>query len=213
MKVLALDLSSKTGWALLSRVDEGKIELIDSGLIELGKTILTFGSYPWCYVDAATQQAKNIAELVRTVAPDVVVIEETNKGRNRYSQKFLEFLHLSVLTNIRAYAVERYGDTGIFFVRYVSSGIWRKALELSLNPDDRRNNSKLSKAKKFAFHTGQKLDKATLGVKGRVNKKHLAVRYANATYDLNLKMKDNDIADAICLGTAFLVGASICDGK
>jgi hypothetical protein len=202
MKVLALDLSSKAGWAVLN---DSKLEA--HGLIQLGKTILSFDKYPWAYYLAAQEQADAVCAKVKEVQPDVVVVEETNLGRNRYSQKFLEFLHCMVLDR---YPLNASGEP--IRIVYISSGVWRKTIGMEMSAEDRRNNSKLSRAKSYAKHTGQKLDKGALGIKGRINKKHLAVRYVNANYGLNLKMKDNDIADAICLGTAFLMGASTCDG-
>lgn len=197
MRVLGLDLSSKTGWALL---EDGK--LTDRGLIELGQPILSFGSYPDNFLRAAGKQAEATFFKVLDLKPDVLIIEETNLGKNRYAQKFLEFLHCWFLQLL-----------GVQKVVYLSSSAWRKALELSMSTEDRKNNTKLSKAKKYAAYTGQKLDKTALGVKGRINKKHLAVRYVNATYNLNLKMKDNDVADAICLAAAYLAGAEQCDGQ
>jgi hypothetical protein len=49
-------------------------------------------------------------------------------------------------------------------------------------------------------------------VKGKVTTKHLAVRLVNSVYGLGLKQKDNNDADAICLGLAFFAGAQPCDG-
>lgn len=209
MRVLGLDLSSKTGWAIVEK-DEAGTRLIESGLIELGKPILAHGPYPWCYLEAAQAQAWRIAELMARSAADIVVIEETNLGKNRYAQKFLEFLHCQVLD------LQDDAGVGTGFkdkVVYISSSAWRKALELSLNAEDKRNNNKLGKAKRQAAELGKKLNKKALGIKGRINKKHLAVRFVNERYDLNLKMKDNDIADAICLATAYLAGAERCDGQ
>ena len=204
MRVLALDLSSKTGWAHFEQNGTER-KLVEYGLIQLDRPILDFyKEYPWNYYRAAGWQGLNINDLVKRIGPEVIVIEETNRGKNRYTQKFLEFVHCRVLE--QPYVNSRR-------VVYISSGVWRKKLDMSLSAEDRKNNTKLSKAKRYAAVTGQKLDKTSIGVKGRIGKKHLAVRYTNATYGLNLKMKDNDIADAICLGTAFLEGAEICDGR
>lgn len=205
MKVLGLDLSSKSGWAVIEKHSDSGNHLSDLGLIELGTPILGFGNYPWSYVAAAKKQAEAVAALVAKTLPDIIVIEETNLGKNRYSQKFLEFLHLTLLQTIP--------DGFKRQVVYISSSAWRSALMLSMSAADRKNNTKLSKAKKTAAQAGAKLDKKALGIKGRINKKHLAVRYVNATYDLQLKMKDNDIADAICLATAYLAGADTCNGQ
>jgi hypothetical protein len=81
-----------------------------------------------------------------------------------------------------------------------------------MSKDDKINNKVLKKAKELAAATKSKLDKSKVGIKGAVTKKHLAIRFVNATYGLDLKVKDNDIADAICLGAAYLNGARTCDG-
>jgi len=200
LKLLALDISSHTGWAVF---EDGK--LVRHGLIELDAPVLSFGNYPYTYVRAAQTQVRAILKLFHAEKPDQVCTEETNLGKNRYSQKFLEFLHCKF--------VESLDDVGMPVLSYISSSAWRSTLGLSMSKEDKKNNSKLRKAAKSAVSAGKKLDKKALGIKGKVNKKHLAVRYANATFGLNLKMKDNDIADAICLGQAFLNGATICDGQ
>jgi hypothetical protein len=52
-----------------------------------------------------------------------------------------------------------------------------------------------------------------LGIKGKVTKKHLSVRWVNETFGFNMKVKDNDICDAVCLGSAYIKGCKVCDGK
>ena len=39
---------------------------------------------------------------------------------------------------------------------------------------------------------------------GKVTFKHLSVQYVNKEFKLEFKLKDNDIADSICLGVATL---------
>ena len=56
----------------------------------------------------------------------------------------------------------------------------------------------------------KKNNKQRIGSK--VTLKHVAVRKANQFFQLELKQKDNDIADAILLGVAFLQGAQVSDG-
>lgn len=203
MKILALDLSTKTGFALF----EGE-ELLDYGQMKLDRPILAhaYGVYPWCYTEAADEVARTVLDLVVTHQPQLIVIEETNLGKNRYAQKTLEFIHCSVLRTLRLRSQE-----GLKLV-YLSSSSWRKALELTLTKEDKKNNSKLSKAKAFAEASSTKLDKKTLGIRGRINKKHIALRFVNQHFNLNLKVKDNDTADAICLGLAYSRGAVPCDG-
>ena len=73
-----------------------------------------------------------------------------------------------------------------------------RAIKIVANPP--------SKAKK----TG--VNKKDLGIKGKVTKKHLAVRRANDLFNLTLIQKDNDVADSLLLGTAYFLGAEVCDG-
>jgi hypothetical protein len=196
MKVLGLDISTKAGWAL--REDSQPPVF---GQIELEKTVHEYGKYPWSYVDAAAEMSELLYKKVVRSQADVVVIEETNLGRSRYAQKILEFTHCKLLQQI-------YGREVI----YLSSSAWRQALGLVMSKEDKKANAKLSKAKKVAAEFGVKLDKVALGIRGKVNKKHLAIRYVNATYGLNLKVKQNDAADAICLVDAYLKGAVHADG-
>jgi len=204
MNVLALDLSSSTGWAVVQR-DNGKFRLVGKGLIATGRPVLDYGDYPWAYLHVAGLIASSVLCIAKTYPVDRIIIEETNKGQNRYHQKLLEFIHCRVLDVLGAH--------GLTHVSYVNTKDWRKQLGISLSKADKRANAKLSKAKRVANSIGSKLDKKALGISGRITWKHLSVRYANERYGLNLKIKDNDIADAICIGTAYLDGAPICTGK
>ena len=94
-------------------------------------------------------------------------------------------------------------------VVYVNTSDWRKVIGGNLTKADKAMNIKVRKLKK----AGNKEALKALGVRGKVTKKHVAIRYVNATFGLDLKMKDNDIADAICQGTAYFLGVKHCDGK
>lgn len=202
MKVLGLDISTSAGWA--SHEDARPVVF---GYHELDKTIHEFGSYPWNYLYASEAMAKFLFDKVLEYDPDVVVVEETNLGKSRYAQKILEFTHRALLSKLDDWRMK--GDRKVI---YLSSSSWRQALGLVMSKEDKKNNAKLSKAKKLSAEHGLKLDKKSLGIRGKVNKKHLALRYVNETYKLTLKVKDNDAADAICLTAAFLKGANPCDG-
>lgn len=205
-RVLALDISTKTGWALF---EDGK--LLDFGLTRILKKIDEYGEYPWSYRNMAVFLTSLLIQKIVDTYPDVIVIEETNGSKSRYTQKALEFLHCELLCGIDMVKSAYPGIAGFNSVKYVNSSEWRKVLGLALSKEQKKANAKLSKAAREA--NGQKIDKAALGIKGKITKKHLSVAYANATYNLTLKIKDNDIADAICLGTAFIKGAAVCDGK
>lgn len=198
MNILGLDISTKAGWAFVK-----DSQLVDFGGLKLEKAVIAYGEYPWNYDIASETMAAMLFELVLRMKPDVIVIEETNLGKSRYAQKTLEYTHKALLRKLS-------GWTGK--VIYLSSSSWRQALNLQMSKEDKKNNAKLSKAKKIASEVGVKLDKKALGVRGKINKKHLALRYVNSVYGLNLKVKDNDAADAICLAAAYLAGATPCDG-
>jgi Holliday junction resolvasome RuvABC endonuclease subunit len=224
IKILALDISSHAGFAVVeAELQEATkvfvlgggteivppqkptTKLVHYGIVGKSQAVNGYGAYPWSYHEVASNIATPLFHLVLEHGPDAIVIEETNLGKNRYAQKLLEFIHFAFLNAVRTSA---YKDRVI----YLSSSEWRRALGLVMTKDQKKANAKLAKAKKEAEETGVKLDKKILGVRGKVTKKHLAVEHANRAFDLKLKVKDNDIADAICLALAHLAGAEKCDG-
>jgi hypothetical protein len=203
-KVLALDVSKRCpGWAWF---EDGKPTKY--GAFPNEKSIQEYGPYPWNYLAAAHDTAAQLLGLVTKLRPGVIVIEETNGSKSRYTQKTLEFCHALLLQLLQVWVVQSGGT-----VVYLNTSDWRKTLKVQLSTEDKKQNAKLSKAKRKAAATGEKLDRKALGIRGKVNKKHVAVRWANAEYGLTLKHKDNDIADALALGTAYLRGAPHCDGS
>jgi len=213
VRVLSLDLSTSTGWAILDYEKQGldpKPVLVSYGIIKLDKIIHGYGDYPWSYIKAARAVADQIVMLVVEKASeklfDLIVIEETNLNtRSRYAQKILEFIHCSVLRAL---------ECGPPKIVYVSSSEWRHNLGLTLSKADKKNNQQVSKAKAMAKAAGISIyeAKAKVGVKGRVTKKHVAINFVNDFYGLALKTKDDDIADAICLALSAINGANLCNG-
>lgn len=147
--------------------------------------------YPRSYLQTARMVARQVEILWTNLRPTVVVIEEINLGRDRYAQKMLDSIHYAVCTFLESVDAK---------VVFVSTSDWRKKLQIKLSAEDKKNNSLVNKAKK----TG--VSKKALGVKGKVNKKHLAIRWVNERYGLSLKVKDDDIADAISLAAAYVAG-------
>ncbi|GAC1694086.1 MAG: hypothetical protein NVS9B9_16510 [Ktedonobacteraceae bacterium] len=205
MRLLALDLSTSTGYAVF---DDGVLS--SYGVVANERKVSSYGDYPWSLMAAVRDISSKIFEIIDHFEPDAIVIEEVTKSRNYFSQKALDWLHQSVLLFIEG---TNKTDPRKIEVSYVFPASWRKALDLRLSKEDKKLNSKLSKAKANAKKTGSKLDKKTLGIRGRFGKKHVALRYVNETFGFSLKVKDDDIADAICLGLGFLKGAVKCDGK
>ena len=201
MKILALDISTKTGYAVLTQHPGEPIGLVQHGLIQNPKKINEYGDYPFSYHAAADNMAKELWSVVTAVNPDVIVIEETNSSKARYTQKILEFIHCSFLT--QAYSPGKSPPQ----IVYISTSTWRRNLGLTLSKEDKKNNAKVNRAK----YAGK--SKKELGLKGKITPKHLAVAYVNERFGLTLKVKDNDRADAICQGLAFLNGAETCNGE
>lgn len=202
MKVLGIDLSTRAGWAVLEGEPgpDSLPRLLCFGSSELTASPHEHGQYPWGYLAAADAQASNLLLVVYEHLPDLIVIEETNGSKNRYTQKLLEFLHAALLRKL--------WETKIPVV-YVSTGDWRSVLAVKLTSDDKKLNAALSRAKAKDDLTAAK---ARLGVRGRVNKKHAAVRWVNETFHLALKVKHNDEADAICQVVAYFRGVSLSTG-
>jgi hypothetical protein len=91
------------------------------------------------------------------------------------------------------------------------SQAWKQELIDSLKSakDKREANSITKKFEKkvksaAARQAGSVKIKIDGQVVGLVNEKNLSVNYVNQHYDLNLLKKDNDIADAVCLGEAYV---------
>ncbi len=217
MKVLALDVSTKTGWSFK---ENG--QLISFGLIEKSRPKFSdYGEYPFNFISVAEDCASSIARKVKELNPDVIVIEETNKtGRfgSRHSQKILEFIHCCILNKLT------YSE-----VKYINTSDWRKILKLSVADTKKaakpflkelaRLKGVLAKADKSTKKQAKDdLDKFKKKLKdkcihGKIDKKSISVAYVNLTFNMNLKKGDNDIADSICLGEAYQKGVKTLTNK
>lgn len=203
MRLLALDLSASTGYAILDFDEDAKpkleeIELIAYGTVKLDGPVSSYSEYPYSHVEAAEKIAFDLrTNVIDVYKPEVVIIEEIQLSRgSRIAQKWLGILHGSILEEIRY-------DFGVPLVQTVDPSAWRSACGIKLTSEDRRNNKLLKDGK----------SKAELGIRGKVTQKHLAVRFVNEHFGLNLKMNENDKADAILVGVGYILGAKVNDGK
>ena len=200
MRVIALDISSKTGYAIF---DDGKP--VAWGTIFPDKTPKDFGEYPFNYPEwAAYTIGRLFNEVITKYHNDdtCLVVEETNgSSKNNYSQKQLEFLHNHLLQALWA--------DGIKKVFYVRTGEWRKAVNARLSKEEKSLNSKISRIKK---KTGKKLAKIDGKVVGRKGRKHVSIRVVGELLGIELQRKDEDTADALLLGLGYLRGAPVADG-
>lgn len=188
--LLSLDLSSScTGWGFFD---------IDA------KTLLQYGHIVGkrskekvklrATLIRLTQMAADIQNLINTLKPEVIVIEEVTGSKNRIAQKTLDAQHaiLWVALQDRLHQIVYYDVSG-------TDG-WRTHLQLRLSEADKAAN-------KEAKRVNKKLSKASTELP-IINMKDLAVRHANSRFNLQLSREISpthyDIADAISLGDAFL---------
>lgn len=196
--VFGLDLSYHAGWCVF---DTGTEKLVSSGTIHLDGELDDYGAFPHNYQAAAEHQAIAVFEKIEAVGEKLVVIEAINKGKNRWSQLRLDMLHGEILRRLKDYTVV-----------YIDSSAWRKTMDIKLDKAGRKNNANVAKAKKL------KVSKKSLGVKGKIGKKHLAIAKVNemieeGVLDLKgpLKLKDNDLAESCLLTLAYLKGCPHSD--
>lgn len=180
MKTLAIDLSTKSGWSSFVDGEYKESGALDKVYVEdfnvndePGKSPL----FPYNVINTTHAVARMVVNLVNDHNPDLVVIEQTTMGKNRFTQKLLEWLHYAVLEQLR-------GRSPVVFMD-VSE--WRKLVEMKLSVEQKKNNREVSSGRK----------------RGKITKKHLAVNMVNEKYHLGLKLKDNDQADAILMNLAF----------
>lgn len=200
MIALVLDISTSTGWAIFSGDKGAKPVLIDYGTVANAKKIKEYGQYPWSYILAARDMVAEFHSLIKLYSPDCLIIEETNKARSRYTQKILEFMHALFLDDLQPTAFKE--------VFYINTSDWRRNQNCNLSPEDKKQNARLSRAKK----SGK--SKKDVGIRGKITPKHVAIRRANEEFpQLNLIVKDDDIADAIMMGLAFFNNVELADGE
>jgi len=190
--LLSIDLSTScTG---LSVFDIETKELKSHTFIKPSTKGLSKLKYPIKQLTKMMAYAKVLQEYIDSINPDVIVIEEIAGSKQRMGQKTLDGMHWILLLHIEPHAekVHYYDVTG-------KSG-WRTDLKLKLSDADKAHNKEFRKLNK-------KLAKGTKKVP-IIGPKHLAARYVNKHFGLNLDVDenpgDNDMADSIAMGSAFL---------
>ena len=193
-KILALDISTKTGYASMVSSDQG-IFLESYGT--LPAIHMPEGTYPASFVDWAYSVFKEISELIDRFAPDCLVIEETVAGsKGVYSQKILEWIHFLLAKFIK--------ETNIKTV-YFLTGQWRSIVGAKMTKEESKHNKEVKEYKEI-HKTKIARDKNGKRI-GKLTKKHINVRRANEVFGAFLKeplrQKDQDHADALMLGYAY----------
>jgi len=199
--VLALDVSTKTGWALFKN---GKPK--SWGTLFPDKTVKDFGQYPINFVMLAQHLvARLMREVILPVLNELgtsidIVIEETNASKQNYSQKLLEYLHFCLVNTLHMYGIAP---------KYIRTGEWRKFTDSKMSKEEKSLNAKIARIKR---QTGKKLAKIDGKVVGKKGRKHVALRRTEELLGIELMRKDEDAADALLLGLGYIKGAPVCDG-
>lgn len=152
------------------------------------------------YPEAAYYRIKDMSvkvrDLVKDKDPDIIVIEEVNRGISRIGQKTLDGLHFFVLDLL--IQLDPKLAKKIVYVDSNGKKGWRGYLGLKLSTSDKENNKKARGSKK------KKANKNLHVVDWKV----LAERYVNTCFSLKFDViknpGDNDIVDSIALGHAYL---------
>ena len=179
-RVLALDLSTKPGWAVMEETSDGTLPtLIAHGTnFKIKKTELNPDYITdFHLLDKADLVAGFVLELLNTWKPDETWVEQTNGSSFRTSQKQLEFIHCAFLVMMRELGLAKR-------VNYVDTSQWRKGMNIRMTKEQKLHNKAVKKKQ----------------AKGKITPKHLAVEWVNKNYGLNLLLKDEDAAEGILMG-------------
>jgi Holliday junction resolvasome RuvABC endonuclease subunit len=189
-RVLSLDISTKTGWALMI-IENNAIKLEKYGVIP--QVQKPEGEYPGCFVDWAYLCFYGIVKIIEDCKADVLVIEETcANSKSSHSQKILEFSHFLVAKYIQENKIKS---------KYMLTGEWRGIMDCRMNQKEREKNKEVRdyKKKNKSSIAYDKNGKRT----GIITKKHIGLRRVEELFGIKLKLKDNDISDAILLCNSY----------
>lgn len=212
-RVLSLDISTKTGWAILSSGPFDSYQLETYGKVEAIKE--PKGDYPERVLLWSHACFDEILKLIEKYKPEALVIEQTSKGsKASKTQKVLEWIHFLLATFI----VENgYKST------YLQTGEWRGLSGTKMIADEKDKNKfvrdqikEYKKTHPQEYVTGKdgKKRKKTVLVydsNGKrvslTGKKNVSVRRANELFEKALKKpllrKDEDMAEAMLIAYAY----------
>lgn len=197
-RYISLDLSTNTGYAIFEH-ESHAYNLIKYGVFtkkvkNYKANIRSFkdftDDYPENYLITANTISAMCINIILVNEIDCVVIEHPEHGKQRMSQRLLEWVHLTLIQKLRKLQVP---------FKYILVKDWRQIVNCYIKnfPELHEQNKQIRKIKN---KTGKKI--ATIEGKriGCINQKKLSIIIANNTYNLNIK--NDNIADAINMGRA-----------
>lgn len=201
MKIIALDLSTKPGWAYFV---DGELKEYDTLFLDRG--LADFGVYPFGYIECARFVVKRLFDqVIDTHEFDHIVIEETTAGKNNYSQKILEFIHFLVISTLQAQSVHA--------ISYIRTGVWRKITNSNQNEEEKKYNARYRAAKKKKSEGDKTRVRGKEGeLMAKLDRKDYALRSFKEHFNVELPKKMEDACEAALIGLAFIKGAPVCDG-
>jgi hypothetical protein len=193
-RVLALDMSTKTGWASMISTDT---DIILEAYGQVPQIHTPDGLYPDHFVEWAHAVYAEIVKLIDANAPDVLVIEETAAGsKSIYSQKILEWIHYLVAKLIKESKIKAV---------YLMTEQWRRETGCLMSKEESKHNKEVKKYKD-KNNTSIAYDENGKRI-GRITRKHVNIRRANEVFGKFLKAplrkKDEDTADSLLLGYCY----------
>ena len=206
MILLSLDLSTtSTGFSVFDLSRPLEQSLTQYGVLKPSVKGIAKLTYPRGALKKCQSLSEQIVELIDSIKPDKIVIEEINSGKNRLGQKVLDGFHFILLDRIEGYIpiidfMDSDGKIG-----------WRSAacLNLKLSKNDKTTNTRRRKrnneTRKAAKKVGKRVTPGT--ILPIISKKHKAVEYVNTlfntSFDVDETKVDADICDSIGLGVAY----------
>jgi len=212
MIILGLDLALSTGYAVLT---DGQlstygviIHKVDNWVANINKHTDYPAIFPQNLITVARAIAADVAVKVAEANPDLIVVEDTSRGRNRTVQKLLEFIHFAVFDELRKHPAKTV---------ILTNKCWRNAVGANANADEKALNSKIGRLKRKRrdeiqtrtdltdeqreniIKSGVKVDGK---VTGRKKTKHFSIRVVEEQFGIKLMQKEDDVSDAILLGLA-----------
>lgn len=193
MRVLSLDISSKTGFCYFETTD--KMTLLDYG--QIPKIECPEGDFPTSFVLWAYKIFDGLEDLIDKYKPEHLVIEQTCAGsKNALSQSILEWTHFLVAEKILKEKIPH---------SYKKTGEWRKEVGSYMSAEEKKQNKKVKEyKKKHKTNVAKDENGKRIGI---IGKKHVTIRLINSVFEDQLKeplkRKDEDTADAIALGLCF----------
>ena len=198
-RYIGLDISTNTGYAVFEDEKLISYDVFTEKVQDYKADIKKYSDLPDCYPDNFIATADNITkkciDIIKSNNIDMAIIEHPEKGKQRLSQRLLEWTHLTLVKELKKENIP---------FRYILVSDWRTVVKCYIKywPEHQDWNKQVRKAKAKAIPTKMGMLVPKLGGKrvSTVNQKKLSVIIANEYYGISIK--DNNIADAINMARA-----------